>query len=164
MFDGDAMNAVFSHSPTRRMIARGRRRHNRDERFGVSWRLMRSSFGLSLVVALFAAFAVAEWYESNVLAWRYFFNHAPMAGAFGAAAADLHRETPDEAAEREQLARELRRGMWWSTRVSWASAVLAVLGGIFLSWRAWRTPGHRWLPTTLLSSVTVAVLVLVLVV
>jgi hypothetical protein len=124
---------------------------------------MRSPFWGSLLVTLCLLLAVGQWMENHSLAWQYLFNLRLGAGAFGAAARDLPEETPARAAERAAREREILTAFRRSRRVSWGAATLAVLGAVMLSWRSRRAPGLRWLPVALLSVVSVAVFVLVLV-
>ena len=90
-----------------------------------------SRFTASFVAVVCMLVALIEWFEGNSLAFRLVLNVPPMAGMYGAAAADLHHETPAEKEERLRLDRKLSSALKWSIRVSWGAAALLALVLVF---------------------------------
>jgi hypothetical protein len=125
---------------------------------------MRMHVSLSLGIALCSLVAAVGWLNGNLLAWRYLLNHPAPAGMFGAAAADLHRETRAEAQARVDRDREMLTELASSTRVSRVSATLSLLGSVCLVWIGRRSGRRRLLSSAGLALIALAVFVLVQVV
>jgi hypothetical protein len=93
---------------------------------------------LAFAILLFGAIAFALWFNGARLDFLALLDAGPVAGMYGAAAADLHKESPAERAARFERLRELRAEVKWSVRVSLACAAMVLLGTLHLAWQTRR--------------------------
>lgn len=122
-----------------------------------------SRFTASFVAVVCMVIALIEFFEGNSLAWRLFLNVPPMAGMYGAAAADLHHETPAEKEDRLRLDRKLSFALNWSIRVSWGAAAVSLLAAIYVAWRTRKDPRGRRFASALFALFAAALFALVMV-
>lgn len=122
-----------------------------------------SRFTASFVATVCMVVALIEWFEGNSLAWQLFLNVPPMVGMYGAAAADLHHETPAETEERLRLDRKLSFALKRSIRVSWGAAALSLVAAIYVAWRTRKDSRGRRVGSALFSLFAAALFALVVV-